>query len=170
MKIKAIVLAAALVGATSLSASAATMLSDGDFTIDGQQQSGNCPTSVTPCIVLTNAGPNSTAELTYSGGTFDLAGFFYSLQGTGAQVTVSTTTPGYTPLSFTNQQGSVTGLEAILNWTGVGSVLFSNTGNGTVRIGGLSGSVPMSPVPLPTSGLMLLGALGLGVAARRKAA
>jgi len=172
MKLKNIFLVGIVFAASSLGASAATVLATDDFTIDGQVQNGNCPFGVGPCILLANNGPNSTAELTFSGGMFDLSSFTFSLQGTGSQVTATSNLGGEfvsIPLQGNNTDNT-TDLSPLLGFSGITSVLFANTGNGTVRIGSLSGEVQVPTVPLPASGLMLLGALGLGFAARRKTA
>ena len=182
MNIYKLLLASSIVCASPFGASAATILTADDFTLIGgqTQNSAQCPGGVGPCTNLTPNGPNQNAELTFSGGVFTLTGFFYSSQGSNTEVTA--TSAGGTVSSIfigPGAQGSSTDIFAdltassiVAGFTNITSVSFSNTGNGTVRIGGFAGEAPtvISAVPLPASGLLLLGVLGAGLAAGRKKA
>ncbi|MFZ3583563.1 PEP-CTERM sorting domain-containing protein [Loktanella sp. DJP18] len=50
----------------------------------------------------------------------------------------------------------------------IASFTLSNTGDGVIRLGGIETTI--SAVPVPASGLLLLGALGLMASRRRKTA
>ncbi len=164
MNLKSLLIASVFVGASSLGASAATINPD-DFMFDGKVTSGNCPFGGSTCILLPN---NGTAELTYSGGVFDLVSFEYALQGSGSEVTATSDLGDV----FVSQplQGNNPDNTAIVNWTGVTTINFESTGNGSVRIGVIDGVVQMTAVPLPAGlPLMLVGLGALGIAKRRKA-
>jgi len=163
MNIKTILSAFGITIASTIAASAATVLNTGDFSTSTALTSGNCPYGAPSCVILNNA---DTFELTYSGGVFDLTSFDYGLQGSGAQLT-ALASDGST-FTSTLMQGNNPDNTEVVNWTDILMVTFSHVGTGTVRIGGFSGSVPMAPVPVPASGLLLIGALGLGFTARRK--
>jgi hypothetical protein len=169
MNIKRILISAAFFASTALGAQAATIsLGANDFTYTGGSiQSGNCPIAA-PCIKL-----NKTDELTitYSGGPFSITGFSYTLQGNPSSFElVGGMSQLYTSTAWSNPSTQI--YTAVVNTPEFSQFKIKPTGTGTFRIGGFTGAapMPMSAVPLPAAGMLLLTALG-GFAAfgRRKA-
>lgn len=181
---KSILLGIALFASTIVSASAATFTIDsaelsatgasGGFTLvgGGVQNSNNCPAE-RPCIRLNQ---NEAATLTFNGGDpFTLSSLLFSLSGSPAQLTI-TPSSGMPFVSSTFQGNNVAVGTGPLgsDFADISSAVFTNSGTGTVRIGGLVGfgegpDDPVNPVPLPAGGLLLVsGLVGLVAAKRRK--
>ncbi len=122
------------------------------------------------CLQLNN---NDVITLTYSGGTFDLNDLWYNNDGAGSGIAVSSNLNS-TPIELSM---FIPGQPFVFqdfgdSFTGVTSITFAQTGNGTSRIddpfnGGPGGGT--GEVPLPATGLLLLGGVGALVAKRRKA-
>ena len=189
---KSSILGAVIFAVSVSSVSAATVSIDsaelsatgasGGFTLvgGGVQNSSNCPAE-RPCIRLNQ---NEAATLTFNDGdAFTLSSLLFSLQGTPAQLTV--TPNSGTPFVSSTFQGNNVGLatgDLGGDFVDILSVVFTNSGTGTVRIGGFFGEGegpmpsdptddPVSEVPLPAGGLLLIsGLVGLAAAKRRKTA
>lgn len=119
---------------------------------------------------------NGPFELSYSMGTFSALSFLYRGDGSGSEITVSSTSGG-PALSFSstlfvdNPGGGQDIYKGVFTptLTGLTSLFFDSTGNGTVRIDNIE-VTPASPIPLPATGLLLLGGLGIMGLRRKKRA
>ena len=179
---KRIAVVAAATIAMAGSASAATISfgdSDGFILTGNTSNSDNCPIT-RPCITLGNANDNSFATLTTdpAGDVFTLNSFDFAFsQGAvfgngeltvefdGGSITLNGDNDGEDNIQNTNGDyfTYTTAIE------GVTQITFRNTGNGTISLGELDVDGPETPVvPLPASGLLLLGALGGTAALRRR--
>lgn len=182
---KSVLLGMAFVASSVVAASAATVDIDsaelsatgasGGFTLvgGGVQNSMNCPAE-RPCIRLNQ---NESATLTFNDGEeFTLTDLLFSLSGSPAQLTITPSSgTAFVSSTFQGNNVAVSTGDLGADFADILSAVFSNSGEGTVRIGGISGSGepgpdgsdPLTPVPLPAGGLLLVSGL-IGLAATRK--
>jgi hypothetical protein len=147
-------------------------------TVQLDNSGGNCPYADPACLKLNNAtggGYPSAVMTLQSGGMFDLLSFQFQFSGTGNPNTLTVSAAGYAPLTFTVGAGYAKDTDYTYYPVGgifsnVSSVTFSSSTGGTVRIDTINAS-PVSTIPLPAAGFLLVGALGgLGLMGRRRKA
>lgn len=136
----------------------------------GAGLANNCPTGSpnSSCLQFNN---NEIITVTYLGGlAFDVLGFLFNAPGNGGDIFVTDGTQSET-LTETNNGNTMSPAVLTNTYTGIFSFSFQNVANGTGRVDNITfGVSDPAPVPLPASGLLLLGGLGaMAMRGRRKA-
>lgn len=141
---------------------------------DARLVSGNCGPSGPQCLALNNV--EQTTITADGGGTFSAISFWFQLlgQGTNNTLIVDSSSGASVELDAatygTNNGGQVFSLASLTGFSDITSLSFSSTDGGNVRIDDIA--LDVAPIPLPASGLLLIGplALMLGAARRRRKA
>lgn len=147
--------------------SGGTYVEDGfTFTSSSSGGVGTANSCGSACLQLNN---NEIVTMTFSGGAFDLLGFSFNSPGNGGDILAN----GFVEVETQNGNTLTQVSYPTLNPTpylGVLSFTFQNNGNGAAFVDDIIANIPVSEVPLPATGMLMLGGLGaIALRRRRKA-
>ncbi|MFN4158431.1 MAG: hypothetical protein ACK4GO_08530 [Gemmobacter sp.] len=176
--LKRVLAPAAMVVTMGTSAALAATLTfngsdDSAFVVtDGRVVSGRCGPSGPECLALNNRSKTTTITAA-DGGVFSAVSFWFQLLGQGTNNTLFVESSGGGSVALdvatfgANNGGQVFSLANLAGFMNITSLTFQSSNGGNVRVDDVTLD-SVSAVPLPASGLLLLGAFGLMAGAARR--